>query len=573
MTRPSVTCFGAAGEIGGNKLLLEDGERRIFFDFGKSFGRYGDFFDGVFLRERVARGLLDALSLRLIPPLRGVLRDDLVPVLQERDLMVEEIPPEGRQKKSRLVVQRVQESVEAFWAQLAREEPAYRDLRREDAPAVDLILLSHAHQDHIADLEYVSPRLPAASTRMTAFISKVLLDTGPAGRSGAPWVNLRGPDAQGRLQSQRESVSRPWNFLDGEPAGEESADPLAEARSFWSVQGEKPIAVQRAPSEPPLPLRFFPVDHSLYGAAGFAVETSAGWVGYSGDLRFHGAHAQDSWDFADGLGDLQLSALLCEGTRLSGGNSTTESEVHDQCLRAIRQAAGRLVVADFAPRNVERLQVFVEIARRTDRRLLVQPKDAYLLRAMHLADPNLPDVMLHPYVGLYDDPKARELGWEQLVRQRYRTEIVGPRQVAQHPGDFVLAFSLTDIPDLLDLQRLGQGTQAGIYLFSNSPAYDDEQMVDLVRLWRWIEHLQMKLVGLRPESRDDQGRVSRVVSDPGYHASGHAGRDELVEFVRRAKPQTLIPIHTERPELWHELLRGAGIVVRPPALGEPLPIG
>ena len=119
--KPKVTCYGAVGEIGGNKILLEDGENRIFFDFGKAFGRYGDFFDGVFLRERVSRGLLDALSLGLVPPLRGVLRDDLIPVLAESDLVVEEVPPEGRQKKPRVVVQRLPSCEDDFWSHCARQ--------------------------------------------------------------------------------------------------------------------------------------------------------------------------------------------------------------------------------------------------------------------------------------------------------------------------------------------------------------------------------------------------------------------------------------------------------------------
>ncbi|HUS71362.1 MAG TPA: hypothetical protein VM075_11390 [Anaerolineae bacterium] len=33
----SVTCFGGVSEIGGNKILLEDGNTRLLFDFGTSF--------------------------------------------------------------------------------------------------------------------------------------------------------------------------------------------------------------------------------------------------------------------------------------------------------------------------------------------------------------------------------------------------------------------------------------------------------------------------------------------------------------------------------------------------------
>ena len=155
----AITCFGGVGEIGGNKILIEDGAKRLMLDFGMAFGRTGDFFDGVFLTERGGRGLLDSLSLGLIPPLRGLLRDDLVPLIAGGG------------------------DVDKFWQHWQRRFPnCYRDLRRR-GPAVDAILVSRAHQDHIADLKYVEAEVPLAGTCTTAFISKVLQDIG--GGSGA----------------------------------------------------------------------------------------------------------------------------------------------------------------------------------------------------------------------------------------------------------------------------------------------------------------------------------------------------------------------------------------------------
>ena len=43
----TITCFGGAGEIGGNKILLEDNGKRLMLDFGMGFGRVGRYFDGV----------------------------------------------------------------------------------------------------------------------------------------------------------------------------------------------------------------------------------------------------------------------------------------------------------------------------------------------------------------------------------------------------------------------------------------------------------------------------------------------------------------------------------------------
>jgi hypothetical protein len=52
---------------------------------------------------------------------------------------------------------------------------------------------------------------------------------------------------------------------------------------------------------------------------------------------------------------------------------------------------------------------------------------------------------------------------------------VSPDDVRRRMGDHIVAFSLTDLADLLDLEYLtGQGI-GGVYIFSNSPAYDDER--------------------------------------------------------------------------------------------------
>ncbi|MGH2606687.1 MAG: hypothetical protein ACRDG5_08855, partial [Anaerolineales bacterium] len=262
----SITCYGGVDEIGGNKLLLEDSGQRFFLDFGKPFGRYGEFFDGVFIKDRVARGLLDPLALGLVPPLRGILREDLIPSLDPEQLEVELFPASGRQRKPRAEVRLLPTAREAFWDHWKRTRPDYRDLRRDSAPALDGILLSHAHQDHISDLEYVAPEFPAWGTRLTAFISKVLLDTGP-GTSGAPYISRRRLRPEGVLEAATGDPleGRPWGFLGPEAAHSagEGTGPLDSAASFWSFAGTKAIKLPPAPATWPRRLIHWPVDHSL----------------------------------------------------------------------------------------------------------------------------------------------------------------------------------------------------------------------------------------------------------------------------------------------------------------------
>lgn len=64
-------------EIGGNKILLEDKDTRIFLDFGKGFARRTKYFEE-FINPRVANGIEDFLTMGLLPDIEGVYRDDLM---------------------------------------------------------------------------------------------------------------------------------------------------------------------------------------------------------------------------------------------------------------------------------------------------------------------------------------------------------------------------------------------------------------------------------------------------------------------------------------------------------------
>ncbi len=69
--------YGGVEEIGGNKILLEDDDTRIFLDFGMSFHKRGRFFEE-FMTPRTANGIGDFLVMGLIPDIKGVYREDLL---------------------------------------------------------------------------------------------------------------------------------------------------------------------------------------------------------------------------------------------------------------------------------------------------------------------------------------------------------------------------------------------------------------------------------------------------------------------------------------------------------------
>ncbi len=506
----SIGFYGGVNEIGGNKIIVQDGDTCFSFDFGTSFGRRYEYFEE-YLKPRPGMGLLDMLYMGLIPPLEGIYRQDLVPTPR-------------------------------FWDRW-RSTPLYDRLN------LDGVLLSHAHMDHSGYISFLDTEIPIYCTVMTAFISKAMQDSGQADfEREVCYANLREP-REGVLRASKISRQRPFVFLEEMP--DESV-----GASFWSnIPKRKQFQLARgAPSSDQigsLPVRHFPVDHSVFGAASFAVQTSEGWLAYTGDLRLHGGGQADTERFVEEMRKLRPLALLCEGTRAGIENRVSEDEVYRNALREVIEADG-VVVADFGPRNVERLLSFLRIAQESGRKLLVLGKDVYLLEAMYLAAPErVPDIRDCPQIMVYSDPKASLQSWEKEMRERYGARVVGAKEVRRQKGECILCFSFWDVNDLIDVEPNG-----GVYIYSSSEAYSEEQQMDLRRLRNWLAHLDMRFVG-DPEERDER-----------LHSSGHASGPDLLGIIRDIGPRVLIPIHTEHPEYFAESLAGDAIEVRIPHVGE-----
>ena len=114
MKKPTIRFLGGVREIGGNKILIEDGPDRILFDFGPSFSPRAEEYYVDYLQPRSASKAKDLLEFDLIPRLPGLYAKE---ALGDGDLAY--TPPE-----------------------------------------VHGIFVSHAHADHAGYLELVDPTIP-----------------------------------------------------------------------------------------------------------------------------------------------------------------------------------------------------------------------------------------------------------------------------------------------------------------------------------------------------------------------------------------------------------------------------
>lgn len=260
---------------------------------------------------------------------------------------------------------------------------------------------------------------------------------------------------------------------------------------------------------------------------------------YTGDLRLHGKRGYLTRQFINEAAELKPAVLICEGTHPEVERPVTEEEVAANCFEAVKRESG-LVVAEFGPRNVERLLSFLEIAGEISRLLVLTPKDVYLLEALRATgESGVPDPYTDGRVALYVRPKAVRQKWEDALLARFGERsperLVNASKVKADQGSFILCFSYYDFHALLDIEPKG-----GTYIYSSSEAYDKKTLIDHQRMRNWIDFFSFRLYGTLGRDREKSG----------FHASGHIhglGIEELVESVR---PVVLIPVHTESPEFF-----------------------
>ncbi|HLE76080.1 MAG TPA: MBL fold metallo-hydrolase [Candidatus Bathyarchaeia archaeon] len=113
----TLTFYGGVNEIGGNKILLQDGDTRVFFDFGMSFAMKKQFYSPPFLSPKSEKSLQE---LGILPQLTGVYTFDPSP------------------------------------------------------PEVDAVFISHGHLDHSAYLSFIKREIPVYCGETTQIILQAL---------------------------------------------------------------------------------------------------------------------------------------------------------------------------------------------------------------------------------------------------------------------------------------------------------------------------------------------------------------------------------------------------------------
>jgi ribonuclease J len=486
----SLTVYDGANGIGGNKIYLEEKGDGVFLDFGKNFGKYGSFYEE-FLKNRDTRGIHDLMYLDLLPKL-NIYRPDLIPP----DLSLSQFPTLN----------------------------------------VAAVLLTHAHLDHCGNIGMLRKDIPLVASPESIVIMKGMQDAGvssletdtayfsprkPKDGQGLYLSSVADMDYQGRdFCCTKEPCEALTSFL--------SRKPGQDGKRAKKLEPGKCCCFDNAAF--PFEITAHPVDHSIFGAMAYILrgETT---VAYTGDFRLHGKNGQSTREFISRAKD--ASVLITEGTRAgpSEEEKTSEQSVCETCRESVESSSG-LVIADFSPRNFERLEAFQEIAKKTSRELVAMAKDVYMLHYLQCVSGSCMTDGLKIYSEITDKSKRK---WEQeVVQPLYGDRYVDHTSIRERPEDYILCFSFFDMKHLLDIKPEG-----GTYIYSACEAFNEEMEIDFRRLWHWLKRFDIKSCGF---SLDENGVP---LFDKRYHASGHASGEDITWAIEQIDPDYIVPIHTE----------------------------
>jgi ribonuclease J len=361
-----------------------------------------------------------------------------------------------------------------FAASLGNGQPALADER------ADGILISHSHIDHFGFLPLVDVSVPLFMSAETLEVLRYFQEAG-------------------------------------------TFDLQLERRPVTVLEHGKPVRIGDCEV---LPLR---TDHDVLGAMAFIVRCGAVSIAYTGDYRLHGKHPERVRAFFDLVRQEKQHArtvLLTEGTRLGFGglDQLFESEIQEMSIRTVNFAAGQLVLTNYYVLDTERLKVFLRVAEKTNRTMVLQPHHLMLAHRLARFDSELERLIKNAQVYLARRGSGRYLAVDYpLYEEEHLVTALRAADIAADPGKYMLQL---DFADLNELVEINPAPHAVFIQSGGEPLgqYDPNYEVQM----KWLKDLGI-----------DFYRIA---------TPGHANELDVKEMVRLADPSVLVPMHSKAPQ-------------------------
>jgi len=403
-------------------------------------------------------------------------------------------------------------------------------LNYQEKPSVDGVLISHSHVDHVAYVHHLREDIPIYLSRESYLILKTLEDTGTA--SFSEYLHLK-------KSFQLEPKLR------GE--GYKRSSAIKVDRDIRIVEPYKGFDIGD------FHIKAAPVDHSLPGASAFISENGEETMVYTGDLRFHGRNPELTHKFVKEAKKANPTIMISEGTRIDQDTNISEEDIEERAVKEVAACKG-LVVVNYPVRDLDRLLTFYKVAQDTDRKLVVNLKQAYLLSLFQGDDneyPELGDVMIYKprkgwglvgnenYACVEDEwicaddiaPAESLRDYKKWEREFLKADnTLTYKDLQEEPLEYIFRCDFFELKELIDIKP-----ENGIYIKSSTEPFDKQMEINEAKVRKWLDLFNLPL------------------HNKLFHASGHANGKEILNMIRAINPEKVYPVHTTKKEKFLEL--------------------
>jgi len=523
--------YGGVHEIGGNKILCEYNNTRLMLDFGTSMGYTSTFFSD-FLQPRTNTFLHDQLTIGAVPRIDGIYRDDL-------------FSPIGSEQLTQKPYIRTLTSDSSYLQ--STDAISYETYKKtHKTPFLHGILLTHAHLDHTGAIRFLHPEIPLYCTAVTKTLVSAIDD-----------VTSFTSEA---LQTKTKHLSKT-----------QKRSMFPEAPLIQGVMVQRPcitLSDTELATVKSITFHLLEQDHSVPGSASFLVYTPETSLLYTGDIRFHGSKPITISSYVKKIHTIHqnLDVMICEGTRIDSQKIVTEKHVEEQIAKDIKKTDG-LVFVDFSWKDTTRFETIAQAAKKADRTFVINARLAYLLHSLAVPfDEQTVKVFLKRKGSCLYSPadyanSKYELGYSIDFKQNmdtthYQNGLVAA-DIRKDPSAYVVMLSYYDLNQLFDLADSNGKIQGSRFIKAQCAPFSDEMELDEERFINWLDSFGIAYTlddTPLPYSCQNSSCEKLKPRLQRAHVSGHAARPELTKLIKQLAPRTLLPVHTQHPELFVDIV-------------------